>query len=252
MAKSVGAVTVTARKPLIEQKIDRMVVNVDAAVTNVGATALEVLEKSPGITVDKDGTISLKGKQSVQVYIDGKPAYLSGLDLVNLLSNMNATQLEQIEIMTNPPAKYDAAGNSGIINLKTKKTKQVGFNGSASATYTQGRYWRTNESLNMNYRKGKVNTFMNYSFNKSRGFQELTIHRTYLNPNETVNAMFDQVAFMPRQNMNNNLKLGMDYFMTKKTTIGFVASGFVSNEKQQNENTSYLKDANGQVDSIVY
>jgi iron complex outermembrane receptor protein len=251
VAKSVGAVTVTSRKPLIEQKIDRMVVNVEAAVTNVGATALEVLEKSPGITVDKDGTISLKGKQSVQVYIDGKPAYLSGLDLVNLLSTMNASQLEQIEIMTNPPAKYDAAGNSGIINLKTKKTKQVGFNGSVSAGYTQGRYWRTNESINMNFRKGKVNTFMNYSFNKSRNFQELSIHRTYLNPNETVNAMFDQVAFMPRRNMNNNLKLGMDYFINKKTTVGFVASGFISNEKQNNKNTSYLKDENAQVDSIV-
>jgi len=119
-AKSVGGVTVTAKKPLIEQKIDRMVVNVDAAVTNVGATALEVLEKSPGITVDKDGTISLKGKQNVQIYIDGKPAYLSGAELVNLLNNMNASQLEQIEIMTNPPARYDAAGNSGVINLKTK------------------------------------------------------------------------------------------------------------------------------------
>src|SRR5687767_14111799 len=152
VAKSVGGVTVTARKPLIEQKIDRMVINVEAAISNAGATVLEVLEKSPGVTVDKDGTIGLKGKQSVQVYIDGKPAYLSGQELVNLLSNMNANQLEQIEIMTNPPAKYDAAGNSGIINLKTKKNKLKGFNGSATAGFSQGRYWRTNESLNMNYR----------------------------------------------------------------------------------------------------
>ena len=120
-SKTIGGVTVNARKPLIEQKIDRMVVNVEAAVTNVGATALEVPEKSPGVTVDKDGNISLKGKQNVQIFIDGKPAYLSGQELVNLLNNMNANQLEQIEIMTNPPAKYDAAGNSGIINLKTKK-----------------------------------------------------------------------------------------------------------------------------------
>ena len=100
-----GEVTVTAKKPLIEQKIDRMIVNVEAAVTNVGATALEVLEKSPGVTVDKDGNISLKGKQNVQIFIDGKPAYLSGAELVNLLNNMSANQLEQIEIMTNTPAK---------------------------------------------------------------------------------------------------------------------------------------------------
>src|SRR4029453_8453660 len=134
----------------------------------------EVLEKSPGVTVDKDGNISLKGKQGVQVFVDGKPSYLSGQDLVNLLRNMNANQLEQIEIMTNPPAKYDAAGNSGIINIKTKKNKQAGFNGSATAGYSQGKYWKTNEGINMNYRNGKFNAFMNYGYYKIYGFQALT------------------------------------------------------------------------------
>jgi iron complex outermembrane receptor protein len=251
-SKNLSGVTVTSRKPLIEQKIDRTIVNVDAAVSNVGASALEVLEKSPGITVDKDGNISLKGKQGVQIYIDGRPSYLSGQELVNLLKNMNANQLDQIEIMTNPPAKYDAAGNSGIINIKTKKNKQVGFNGSTTVGYSQGKYWRTNESLNMNYRNGKFNAFMNYSFNKSYGFQELSIHRTYLHPDKTVDALFDQVAFMPRNNSSNNLKLGLDYFVDKKTTIGFVASGFMNPEHQLNYNTSYLKNSANAVDSVVY
>src|SRR5438552_5291336 len=250
--KELTGVTVSARKPLIEQKIDRTIVNVDAAVSNVGATALEVLEKSPGITVDKDGNISLKGKQGVQVYIDGRPSYLSGQDLVNLLRNMSATQLDQIEIMTNPPAKYDAAGNSGIINIQTKKNKQVGFNGTATAGYSQGKYWRTNESLNMNYRNGKFNAFMNYGFNKNYGFQELTIHRTYLHPDKSVDALFDQVAFMPRSGSSNNLKFGLDYFVDKKTTLGFLASGFIDPEHQLNYNTSYLKNAGNFVDSIVY
>ena len=250
--KSMGGVEVTARKPLIEQKIDRTIVNVDAAVSNVGATALEVLEKSPGITVDKDGTISLKGKQNVQIYIDGKPSYLSGEQLVTLLKSMNANQLDQIEIMTNPPAKYDAAGNAGIINIKTKKNKQTGFNGSASATYSQGKYWRTNESLNMNYRNGKLNTFMNYSFYKNNSFQELSIHRTYRKVDKTVDAMFDQVAFMPNINRGDNLKFGMDYFFDKNTTLGFVASGYIHPEHQFNYNTSYLKNSGNVIDSIVY
>lgn len=250
-SKSLSSVTVNARRPLIEQKIDRMVVNVEAAVTNVGATALEVLEKSPGVTVDKDGNISLKGKQNVQIFIDGKPAYLSGTELVNLLNNMNANQLDQIEIMTNPPARYDAAGNSGIINLKTKKNKQKGFNGSITAGYSQGKYWRTNESLNMNYRNGKVNLFMNYGYNNNHSFQQLTIHRTYLHADKTVDAIFDQTAFMPRAYLNNNLKVGMDFFMTPKTTIGFLASGFISKENERNYNTAYLKDGTGAIDSIV-
>ena len=252
VSKDLAGVTVTARKALIEQHIDRTVVNVDAAVSNVGATALEVLEKSPGITVDKDGAISLKGKQGVQVFIDGKPSYLTGADLVNLLKNMNANQLEQIEIMTNPPARYDAAGNSGIINIKTKKNKARGFNGSATAGYSQGVYWRTNESLNLNYRNGKYNAFLNYSYNNNNSFQELTIHRTYKESDgKTVKAMFDQVAFMPRGNVNNNLKFGMDFFASNKTTLGFVASGFISPEDQKNFNTSYLRDAGGITDSIV-
>ncbi len=251
-SKDLAGVTVVARKPLIEQHIDRTVVNVDAAVSNAGASALEVLEKSPGITVDKDGSISLKGKQGVQVYIDGKPSYLSGADLVNLLKNMNANQLDQIEIMTNPPAKYDAAGNSGIINIKTKKNKAKGFNGSATAGYSQGVYARTNESLNLNYRNGKYNAFMNYSYNRNNSFQQLDIHRTYKTVDgKIVTAMFDQSAFMPRTNINNTLKLGMDFFITKKTTVGFVASGFMNPEKFYNYNTSYLKNPAGEVDSIV-
>ena len=250
--KNLSGVTVNARKPLIEQKIDRTIVNVDAAVSNVGASALEVLEKSPGITVDKDGNVSLKGKQGVQIYIDGRPSYLSGQDLVNLLKNMNANQLEQIEIMTNPPAKYDAAGNSGIINIKTKKNRQVGFNGNATAGYSQGKYWRTNESINMNYRNGKFNTFANYSFNKRYDYQELSIHRTYLHADKSVDALFDQVAFMPRNTSSNNLKLGLDYFAGKNTTIGFVASGFRNAEHQLNYNTSYLKNSVNQIDSVVY
>jgi iron complex outermembrane receptor protein len=250
--KAMGGVVVTARKPLIEQKIDRTIVNVDAAVSNVGATALEVLEKSPGITVDKDGTISLKGKQNVQIYIDGKPSYLSGEQLVTLLKSMNATQLDQIEIMTNPPAKYDAAGNAGIINIKTKKNKQTGFNGSATATYSQGKYWRTNESLNMNFRNGKFNAFTNYSFYKNNSFQELIIHRTYRKADKTIDAQFDQMAFMPQINKGDNLKFGMDYFFDKNTTLGFVTSGYIHPEHQFNYNTSYLKNSNNAVDSIVY
>ena len=253
VSKDLAGITVVARRPLIEQHIDRTVVNVEAAVSNVGATALEVLEKSPGITVDKEGSISLKGKQGVQIFIDGKPSYLNGADLVNLLKNMSASQLDQIEIMTNPPAKYDAAGNSGIINIKTKKNKAKGFNGSVNAGYSQGVYARTNESLNLNYRNGKFNSFLNYSFNKNNSYQQLVIHRVYKETDgKTVKAMFDQVAFMPRSNSNNNLKFGMDFFASKKTTIGFVATGFISPENQRNYNTSYLKNAAGAVDSIVY
>ncbi|MBL7699154.1 MAG: TonB-dependent receptor plug domain-containing protein, partial [Chitinophagaceae bacterium] len=183
-------VKVVARKRLIEQKIDKMVVNVDAAVTNAGTTAMDVLEKSPGIQVDKDGNISLKGKQGVMVMIDGRPTYLTGTELANLLRGMESSQLEQIEIMTNPPAKYDAGGNSGVINIKTKKNKLKGFNGSVSANIGQGRYNKMNENLSLNYRNNKFNLFGNFSHGRYNNFNQLDIYRRYKNEDETTRAIF--------------------------------------------------------------
>lgn len=228
-AKGLKEVTVTAKRPMFEQKADKLVVNVDASPTNAGANALEVLEKSPGITVDKDGNISLKGKAGVQVFIDGKPAYLSGADLANYLRNLQGPQLDQIEIMTNPPAKYDAAGNSGIINIKTKRTLQFGYNGSVTTGYTQGRYQRYTNSFTFNYRKNKVNLFANGNYNARNSFQELDIQRSFSNSvTKEVVSLFEQETRMIHKNRSLNGKVGMDFFATKKTTFGVTANGFYS------------------------
>lgn len=248
---SLKAVTISARKPMVEQKIDRTVVNVDAFISNTGANALEALEKSPGIQVDKDGNISLKGKQNVIVLIDGRPAYLSGADLANMLKGMQASQLEQIEIMTNPPARYDASGNAGIINIKTKKNKIKGFNGNVSAGIGQGVYFKTNESISLNYRNGRVNLFSSYSYGRNNNFQQLEIFRRYKNDDGSTNAIFEQVAYMKRYNTSNNLKMGMDYYVNKKTTLGVVLSGVYNPEKSVNTNTSYLENPDYAVDSIA-
>ena len=250
---SLAGVTVAARKSLIEQKIDRTVINVDAAVTNGGATALEVLEKLPGVAVDKDGNVSMKGKAAVMIMIDGKPSYLSGAELVNLLRTMNANQLEQIELMTNPPAKYDAAGNSGIINIKTKKNKLQGFNGSVTSGYGQGIYARTNNSVNLNYRTANINTFANLSFNEYTRGNGLDIERKYKNADgRTINAIFDQTSYIKQSGGSGTLKAGMDFFLSKKTTLGFVGTGFLSAERTSVNNTSYLKNSVGATDSLVH
>ena len=251
-SKDLKEVLVVSTKPMVEMKIDRTVVNVDAAVSNAGATALEVLEKSPGVQVDKDGNISLKGKQGVIIMIDGRPSYLSGQELANMLKGMQATQLDQIEIMTNPPARYDAAGNSGIINIKTKKNKAKGFNGSITTGFSQGYYPKTNDNLNVNFRTGKINLFANYSFAINKHFQQLDIFRRYKNEDKSTNAIFEQSSRMLRYRTNNNLKVGMDYFIDKKTTIGVVLSGFYNPSREDAKNTSFLKNPQSIVDSIVY
>ncbi len=235
-AKSMQGVTVTAQKPFIEQKLDRTIVNVDASPSNAGATALEVLEKSPGVSVDNDGNISLKGKQGVIVMMDGKPTYLSAADLANVLRNLPASALDQIEIMTNPSAKYDAAGNSGVINIKTKKSKTKGSNGTVTLGNTTGLFrnngkeelvWKPTFSVNYNYKKNKVNLFGNfvYNYREGRGMLDIT-SRYYENGKQLDSISKVNTSFRFRNN-NYTLKMGMDYSPNKKNTFGIVLNGFL-------------------------
>jgi len=233
--KGMEAVTVTAKKPFIEAKADRTIVNVDASPTNAGATALEVLEKSPGISVNNDGIISLRGKSGVLVMMDGKQTFMSPADLANLLKNMPASSIDQIEIMTNPSARFDAAGNSGIINIKTKKGKTAGFNGSIMVGITTsffesaGNFYvipKSQNSINFNYRKNKFNFFGNYNPNMFRGRSELRINRTIIDQNKNILGYRDVETQFKFGNDNHSLKLGMDYYADKKNTFGVVVNGF--------------------------
>jgi hypothetical protein len=251
-SQDLQAVSVVATKPFIEQKADRMVINVEASPTNSGLNAMEVLEKTPGVTIDKDDNISLKGKAGVTIMVDNKPTYMSSAQLASYLKGLPASALDQIEVMTNPSAKYDAAGNSGIINIKTKKNKAQGFNGSAGFTYNQGVYAKPTGNINLNYRNGKANFFLNGGYSYWQGYQELDITRKYLDPNtEAVNSIFSQATTMRFANPSANLKVGMDYYLTPKTTLGFVASGFYNTENHYSTSHILLEDPNQAVDSIV-
>jgi iron complex outermembrane recepter protein len=170
--------------------------------------------------------------------IDGRLSYLSGPDLANMLRSMNASQLDQIEIMTNPPAKYDAAGNSGIINIKTKKNKQFGYNGSLTTGYTQGRYPRFNESGNFNYRNGKINLFTSLNYNRNHRGEDLIISRNFRESStKNIVSIFDQTSKMENENHFYSGKIGLDYSVSKKTSLGFVFNGFY-NPKTWKSNTN--------------
>jgi hypothetical protein len=224
-AKNLGGVTVTAKRPFIETKIDKTIVNVEASPSSAGATAMEVLEKSPGISVDNDGNISLKGKAGVIIMMDGKPTYLSSADLASLLKNLPASALDQIEIMTNPSSKYDASGNSGVINIKTKKGKTDGFNGSIMFGATVGIFKphdvlyllpRAQTSFTFNYRKNKINFFGNYNpnFNRSKGY--LTINRKLIDNDYNLTGYSDVVTNFKFGNFNQNAKLAWIFLRIKK------------------------------------
>jgi iron complex outermembrane receptor protein len=259
-AKTLGEVTVTGKRPLIENKIDRMVVNVEAAPTNAGASALEVLEKSPGVTVSNEGDISLKGKQGVRIMIDGKPTYLSAADLANLLKNLPAAALDQIEIMTNPPARYEASGNSGIINIKTKKSLSEGLNGSITLGGTVGFLklrdsWyhpvRTTTSINLNFRKGKWNLFGNYNYNYREGNGSLDLTRRFFEKDGSLNSTSATVTNFDFRNNNQTLKLGFDYYANKKNVIGVVVNGFGFFGRPAPYSTQTISRADGSTEQVL-
>jgi iron complex outermembrane recepter protein len=245
------SVSIVSKRPLIQHKEGKTIVNVDAAVTNTGTTVLEVLEKSPGIMVDRNGGISMQGKAGVLVLIDDKPTYLSGADLNNLLSSMSSSQVDQIELMSNPPAKYDASGNAGIINIKTKKNTVKGFNGTATTAFTQGVYPKNNNSLVLNYRSGKFNMFFNYSLNLTKYYTEIYALRKYYSGN-TVTAILDQPTYFSGKFTNNTIKTGIDYYITPKTTIGMVIGATKVKRLGTGEASATWLDASGGTDSSIF
>ncbi|MEO3405569.1 outer membrane beta-barrel protein [Mucilaginibacter sp. CAU 1740] len=244
-------VSVTAKTPPVEVKQGKVIVNVDASVTNVGATVLEVLEKSPGVMVDRNGGISLQGKPGVLVMIDDKPTYLSGADLNNLLSSMSSTQVAQIELIANPTARYDANGNAGIINIKTKKNRQKGFNGSVSATVAQGVYFKTNNTLVLNYRAGRVNTFFNYNISDQKYLTNLYALRKYTNASGAITSTLDQPSHFTGTVLNNTVKTGLDYDVSPKTTLGVVLGGTIIHREGNNTASARWLNSTGAADSVI-
>lgn len=234
-ARNLNNITITAVKPFVETKLDKTIVNVDASPTSAGSTALEILEKSPGVMVNNDGVISLRGKQGVIVMMDGKPTFLSATDLATMLRNMPASALETIEIMTNPSSKYDASGNSGIIDIRTKKGKNNGFNGNVMIGATTSIYElegtlymlpKSQNSFNFNYRKNKVNIFGNYNPNYFRGRNTMDMESKQIDAADgLVKGFTDQQTRFSFASFNHTLKLGMDWYANKRNVFGIVASG---------------------------
>ena len=245
-------VDVTAHAATIEQQKGKVIVNVDASVTNAGITVLEVLEKSPGVTVDKNGGIALQGKTGVLITIDDKPTYLSGADLNNLLSSMSSTQVSQIELIANPTARYDASGNAGIINIKTKKNKMRGFNGSFTTSVGEGVYPKNNNSLVLNYRVGKINTFFNYNVNIVQYLTDLYALRKYYDENGNLTSQLKQPSYFKGTFVNNTVKTGLDYYIGPKTTIGFVLGGTLIHRSGNNTATASWLNPAGAVDSAIF
>jgi outer membrane receptor protein involved in Fe transport len=192
----------------IEQKIDRKVINVGRDLTTAGATASEIMNNIPSVNVDQDGNISLRGNQNVRVLVDGRP---TNIDAATLLKQIPSTSIKKIELITNPSAKYNPEGMSGIINIVLHKNANDGFNGSFNAGITFGETPKFNNSLDMNYRTGKVNFFTNVGSNFGEYFNGGVVNRFDVGSRNDIDVVNDNEGILG--------KIGMDYYINDFNTL---------------------------------
>ena len=237
-------VTVTGQRPFVEQQIDRTIVNVANSIIAGGSTALEVLEKAPGVTVDRQNDqIQLRGKDGVIIQINGKETNLASQEVVSLLRGTNSDNIDKIELITNPSARYDAAGNSGIINIVMKKDNNLGTNGMISVAGGAGRYGRARGSAQLNHRSQRFNVFGNYGINYNGNYFHLRMEREY-NDGDHHNFAI-QNTYLQIPDFSQNAKAGMEFNLSKNSSIGFLWTGFWNSRDEEGKAGSTFSSEKG-------
>ena len=226
-------IEISTKKPLIEIRADKTIYNVEASINATGSNGLELLQKTPGVQVDNNENISLKGKFGTKIYVDGKLVQLDSKNLAEYLKSLQSSDIESIEMIPNPSAKYDASGKGGIINIKLKKNKKYGFNGSVNAGFDRGFNSRTNESINLNYRNKKINIYTNIGGSFGDRRNGLNLNR------QQKDTIYDQHSIINNTNQAfYNFKTGIDYFLNANSTLGILATNNIANYNVLINNTT--------------
>ncbi|MDO4224804.1 MAG: TonB-dependent receptor, partial [Bergeyella zoohelcum] len=242
--KQIEAVELIAKKKIVERKVDRLVFNVDQSVSAIGGDALDLLKVTPSLRIQND-QISIIGKNGMSIMIDDRLIQLSGDELINFLKTIQSDNIKSIEVITNPPAKYDAQGNSGLINIKLKKAKKTSVNGNLKTSYTQATHSLGSLGGAINYQKDKLSASsnINYSNGSIAPYQEYTL-------------FYPQYTWVEKNNSRqfvNNLSGGasLDYQITPKTTLGIQYSGAINQPIVKRKNTSYITNPKNILDSLI-
>jgi hypothetical protein len=251
-AKTLKGVEVVAEKQFIERQLDKLVINVDKSIVSAGTTALELLKRLPGVSVNQQDAISLMNKPGVLVLINGRPSHLGPAELATLLKSLNTDQIEKIEIMVNPPAKYDAAGSAGVINIVLKKNQALGLNSSVHAgglVSNEAVFGRMNHTgdagINLNYRIPKWNFFGSYDYSSEQGGWGADITNRFY-ANGVLQSMLTQHIINNSSSDSQFGKLGVDYELSPRVSMGFLANAqYIYGTANNDLNTNVLTDASG-------
>jgi len=228
-------VTVNTKKPMILVLADKTVFNVQNTINATGSSGFDLLRKAPGIVIDNNDNLIVEGKTGVLIYIDGKQSYLGGTDLTNYLKTLQANDIDSVEIITQPSSKFDAAGNAGIVNIKLKRNKNFGTNGSVSAGVNIGKWATSINSLSLNNRNKKSNIYGNYSNRFGQNYNFIDINR------EQNNNVFDSKSKTTNGPNANNVKLGYDYYANAKNTFGVIVTGNFNNSFSESRTRTQIR-----------
>ena len=238
-AKLLNTVTVTAQKPLIERRADKIIINLNTAIT-AGASVMDVMDRLPGVQVNPNDQISLNGR-GVQVYIDGKATPLTAEALSSLLKGMSSANIQKIELIAHPSSKYDAASSGGIINIVRKRNSNEGLNGNVYGGFGQGQYGKNNGGLNLNYKTEKYNLFFNTDYLFNKYFVNNDLVTDFLTPGQSGLAKNVSVVNSERRTRNYTPNFGVDFYLSPKTTLSFSATdGLQIFNKNANSSTQSL------------
>ena len=262
--KALNEVAVTAKKPFIEMSMGKVTVNIEGTTTTGSSNVLDLMRRLPGVTVDGNNIISMMSKAGVLVLVDDRQTYLSGDDLAEYLKAMSAEEVAQIELITQPGAKYDAAGNAGVINIKLKKNKRQGWNGNATLSYGEGVYFHRTESMLVSYKKNKLNLTLNVNDMEAIGFADYRSQLYYKDNSGNTIGESDTHSTDKERFSNTVVRLAADYDISDKTAIGINVRGtyhpntfsgyaFVTNTDGTGSDATYngINNANGFVGENV-
>lgn len=241
-ATTLKEVTVAGSRPLYEREADRTIVNVEGNTLSAGANSLDVLGRAPGVTLNANDELALRGKQGVLVLLDGKRVPVSGADLADLLRSLPADQVRTIELITNPPAKYDVQGGAGIIAINLKKDQRLGTNGNTNVSYGRGQYGKFVGGISLNHRREGLNLFGSYSYADRQGFRDLDFDRIFYQQDGTRAGASWQINRLTNHLQSHTGKIGADYSLSKRTLVGVAVSSLASQTPSYSRNQSYLYD----------
>lgn len=222
-SEELDEVVIKTEKPMVQVLADKTVFNVQNTINAAGDSGFDLLRKAPGIIVDNNDNVIVEGKTGVLFYIDGKPSVLRGQDLTNFLKTLQSSDIESIEIITQPSSKYDAEGNAGIVNIVLKRDKSLGVNGTLGSGFTYGDFARYNNSVSFNNRNKKTSFYGTFSNRVGNSFNFINLFRTQSN------TVFDSRTETQSYNNSNNARFGFDYYVNKKSTFGIIVSGNFNN-----------------------